>query len=474
MAIQNHYKQIDPKLIHVDRESRQRRIIDTSDLEPSIRQHGVLSPLLVEARGEELWLIFGERRLTTALKLGLALVPVRLASELTPIERQLIELEENVKRSDLTWRDQCAAIGKLHESYVVAAPADAPWTQTATAEKLGFSPTHIGRTLRVFRDLDSPKIAGAPELVSAFNILVRSDERKCADALSDLMETTAAVLAPPAAQPTATAQDASTAPTDAPAPAAPPVPAAPLAPPESILQTSFLTWAPSYDGPRFNFIHCDFPYGIDFNAGFGGAGAVLLSRTAEERAANRATTYDDSPDTYWSLCRCLAENLDRICAHSAHLMFWTSADQIAETLEFFRQHAPSLIFRKIPLIWHKSDNRGILADPKRAPRHIYEVALIAAREDRLLVRATSDVYSAPTDKSHHPSTKPEPMLRYFFQMFVDEGSKVLDPTCGGGSALRAAESLGAAQVLGLEIDPDHCAAARSALRSFRTIRALSA
>ena len=113
---------------------------------------------------------------------------------------------------------------------------------------------------------------------------------------------------------------------------------------------------------------------------------------------------------------------------------------------------------------------GILADPNRSPRHVYETALVASQEDRLIVRSVSDTYGAPTDKSHHPSTKPEPVLRHFLAMFIDENSRVLDPTCGSGSALRAAESLGAKYVLGVESDPEHYAAAQSALRTFRTLR----
>jgi DNA modification methylase len=44
--------------------------------------------------------------------------------------------------------------------------------------------------------------------------------------------------------------------------------------------------------------------------------------------------------------------------------------------------------------------------------------------------------------------KPEAILRHFFEMFVDENTLMLDPTCGSGTALRAAKSLGAA--LGIE------------------------
>ncbi len=79
--------------------------------------------------------------------------------------------------------------------------------------------------------------------------------------------------------------------------------------------------------------------------------------------------------------------------------------------------------------------------------------------------------AAPTSKEHHPHTKPEPVLKHFFQMFVDRNTRMLDPTCGGGSSLRAAEALGAEHVLGLEIDDDYVQNARKALNHSRVLRA---
>lgn len=51
------------------------------------------------------------------------------------------------------------------------------------------------------------------------------------------------------------------------------------------------------------------------------------------------------------------------------------------------------------------------------------------------------------------------MLEHFFRMLVDEHSRVLDPTCGSGMAIKAAEAAGAAFALGLERDLDFHAAA---------------
>jgi tRNA G10 N-methylase Trm11 len=65
------------------------------------------------------------------------------------------------------------------------------------------------------------------------------------------------------------------------------------------------------------------------------------------------------------------------------------------------------------------------------------------------------------------------MLRHFFQMFVDENTSLLDPTAGSGSALRAAESLGAKRVLGLEVDQEYAKNANVAMRNFRNLRKVS-
>jgi DNA modification methylase len=68
------------------------------------------------------------------------------------------------------------------------------------------------------------------------------------------------------------------------------------------------------------------------------------------------------------------------------------------------------------------------------------------------------------------SIKPEPVLRHFFEMFVDESTIFLDPTCGSGSSLRAAEAAGASYVLGLERNPEFAEQANDALRRARQLR----
>ena len=95
---------------------------------------------------------------------------------------------------------------------------------------------------------------------------------------------------------------------------------------------------------------------------------------------------------------------------------------------------------------------------------------MATRGSRQIVKVVADVYSGATYKRYHPSAKPEQMLKHFFTMLVDEHTRLLDPTCGSGTALCAAEDLGAQEVLGLESDETICGTARMLLRQQRALR----
>lgn len=55
-------------------------------------------------------------------------------------------------------------------------------------------------------------------------------------------------------------------------------------------------------------------------------------------------------------------------------------------------------------------------------------------------------------------------------MFVDKTTRMLDPTCGSGAALRAADALEAAHVLGLEINKQFAEEAAIALEESRRTR----
>lgn len=411
--------------IWLDREKRQRKTLtDIPGLAQSIATLGLINPIVIKRDFE---LVAGERRLAAHKHLGLIDIQCQYVDEIDPLYLHQLELEENIKRVQLDWRDECLAV----EEYDRLRRAQDPgWNQDKTGEALGITQANVSDRIRVAEAIKAgdKQIIEAPKYSVAKGIVERKAARAADGAIAAIRKTFGG------------SNGENKTPVEK----------------TTILNTSFVEWAESYDGPRFNFIHCDFPYGIGAD-GFNQGGAAAHGG------------YEDSAETYWNLCRSLARNLNRIATDSAHIMFWFSMEYYHETLQFFADETDFKI-NKFPLIWTKSDNSGILPDATRGPRRIYETAFFGSRGDRPIVRACSNSHAAPSVRGRHMSEKNEAMLRYFFGMFVDENTAILDPTCGSGSALRAADSMGAAYVQGLELNPEFATLAEAEFRKARALR----
>lgn len=445
---------------------RQRKDIkNLGELEDSIRRVGLLNPIIVK---RDFTLVAGERRLRAWQELRASeeiiggtlyeTIPVHFLDEMDEHELRIVELDENIKRQDITWQEQMQAVSEIHR---LLAKDDPQWNAAATAERLGLSTASISRYLTIAREsAESEKILAAPTVSSAMGMIKRSEERKeqeSKNALSDLLrgvELEIEDLGQPRSPDEPELDLEETAPQSTPALGSAPIPAK-----DSILCEDAIKFMATYSGPRFNIIHCDFPYGIDFDSGW-------------DHSAEQWEGYEDSPEIYWELLKALGNFWDNIAAPSAHLVFWFSMKFHEETRKFFAEHIPQVTLDPFPLVWVKSDNRGSLPDPNRGPRRVYETALFGSAGDRKIVRAVGNAYAAPSQRasSIHISEKPEPVLKHFLGMLVDETSTLFDPTCGSGSALRAAEALGARRVLGLEKNEGFANAARKALDGARVLR----
>lgn len=410
--------------IIVDRADRQRRELRNIDeLAETIQRLGLIHPLVIDQDGK---LIAGERRLTAIRQLGWTHVPVQMVEDLSDYELQCIELEENVKRENLTWQDEVAALARFHQLKVAHEPS---WSQEDTAAAVGYSQPEVSKKLLVAAQMTNEVVAGADRFAGALNIVQRNAERKKASVLDSIGTAVDSTILTPEEQ------------------AAAPAPEIVI----PLLNVSFHDWQETYDGPKFNLIHCDFPYGINV------ADSPRMDATIKDH-------YEDSPDIYWDLLDRLALSMDNVVAESAHLIFWHSMkmNQRGETTA--RLEKMGWKCNPFPLIWHKSDGSGIAPDPQRGPRQTYEAAIFASRGDRKITQegcvANSFAHPGRRDGAIHASEKPYAMLRHFMRMVCDEYSIVLDPTCGSGNALKVAEDLKAAKVLGLEQLPEFYEIAR--------------
>jgi ParB/RepB/Spo0J family partition protein len=446
-------------LIWVKRDSRQRRKLEPDPaLQQSIKRVGLINPIIIT---KDYQLIAGERRWEACKALNMQIIAVRWFEDLNIDELKVVELEENIKRKDLTWQDSTRAIAELHFLYGKKDPA---WNQRMTAEALSIDAGHVSNTLLVATHLKDPRVAKATSVNEARNLIRRRKEREDETEINDMAIFARGMVIGETGKPSSLLQNVVTPQTQVQALPEPEIAVeaswSRAAVERAIRQENFLEWAPNYTGMSFNLIHCDFPYGANV---FDGAGQF--------KPEDQEGAYSDQAVDYWTLTECLIKNLDHLLSPLGHIMFWLSPKPavMARTMRLFEANGPSIEFYPYPLIWHKSDNSGIVGDSQRWPRHTYEAALLAYRGRRPLVRTVADSYSGPGDRKLHPSCKPEPMLRHFFAALVDGNTRFLDPTCGAASSLRAAESLGALSqnVLGLEIEERFVSVGREALLSFR-------
>ncbi|MBI5621777.1 ParB/RepB/Spo0J family partition protein [Candidatus Falkowbacteria bacterium] len=123
----------------------------------SIREHGILQPLIVTRQGGDYELIAGERRLRAAKTLELPSVPaiVREASESEKLEFAIIE---NVQRTDLNPIEEAAAYQRLIDEFSL--------TQEAVAQKVGKSRAAVTNTLRLLNLPEAVQVAIANEKIS--------------------------------------------------------------------------------------------------------------------------------------------------------------------------------------------------------------------------------------------------------------------------------------------------------------------
>ncbi len=111
------------------------------ELSESIKEHGVLQPLIVRPLTDGSYqLVAGERRWRASRLAGLTEVPV-IVRALTDAEASVIALIENLQREDLNPIEEAEGISKLIEEY--------SFTQEQAAAKLGKSRSALTNTLRL-------------------------------------------------------------------------------------------------------------------------------------------------------------------------------------------------------------------------------------------------------------------------------------------------------------------------------------
>lgn len=116
---------------------------ELADLATSIREHGIVQPIVVRpAQGGRYEIIAGERRWRAAQQAGLAQVPVILRDVDDRVALELAIIE-NVQRSDLNPLEEASGYQSLIDEH--------QYTQADLAQVIGKSRSHVANTLRLLK-----------------------------------------------------------------------------------------------------------------------------------------------------------------------------------------------------------------------------------------------------------------------------------------------------------------------------------
>lgn len=422
------------------KENRQRQEFDPDamqELKCSIEDRGLLHPPVLRNENGQMVLVAGERRLkaiSEIFELGgtfmhnrqvfggdSTTIPYTDLGDLSLLEAEECELDENLKRRDLTWQEHAQAVSRLHtlrdtqrrslNSELVETDAMLPsHTVADTAmELLGRSDGSYQDSIRteilVAKHLDNPAIAGAKTAKEALKIL-KSEESRAKNI--ELAKTVGASFNAHAHQ---------------------------------VLNMDCLAFmADTANHNRFDVILTDPPYGMGADS-FGDAGGKMTGINHH---------YDDSLASWKTLMKSWSVLSYLVAKPQAHAYVFCDIDNY-HALKFMMEEAGWYVFRT-PFIVFKL-NSGRVPLPTQGPRRQWECLLYAIKGDKPVNHIYPDVISVSGDDNlGHGAQKPVALYQNLLQRSVRPGDEVLDPFAGSGTILPACHTY-QCRATAIEMDP---------------------
>ena len=416
------------QLIEIDKiiikPNRQRQEFDQKALEEltaSLRKR-MMHPVVLREETEGMSLVAGERRLrviTDMHMLGEPLyfndqrvpegfVPYTTLGQLSELEAEEAELEENLHRKDLTWQEQAAAMSRLHKLRSTQAQAAGRiHTVADTALEVkgrsdGSYQDSVRKDIIVAKYLHDPEIAKAKTVEEAFKALKRQETTQKNIQLAQAVGKTYSTSL------------------------------------HKAYNVNCLDWMESCEAGVFDVILTDPPYGMGADSfGDGGGG----------RLANSEHHYKDDYAHWKNLMFSWAKLSFRVTKPEAHAYVFCDLDNFHE-LKKMMQDAGWYVFRT-PMICTKP-NSGRVPLPDEGPRRQWEMLLYAIKGHKKTTAIYPDVITTFQDAGlQHGAQKPVALYENLLQRSVRPGDKVLDTFAGSGTIFPAATTF-KCEAVGLE------------------------
>lgn len=413
--------------------TRQRKDIPQEhivELAKSIRENGLLHAPIVDSnftlitgdcrrRALELLTEQGAPYFYNGEEVLPAYVPVIITHLTSEIDLFRIELEENLRRKNLSHVDQAVAIAELHKmNQKLNGPATTLKDTGMELAAIQGKPFTSGDSTKVADALIVAQFANDPAVRAA-----RTAGQAARIAKKKIEQEFLASVGAKAGE-TKTRHE--------------------------VLTGSSFDLLPTLTPGSFDVILTDPPYGVDAHK-FGSAGFM-----------GEAHKYEDTVETALAAYQLVAETGYFLCAEEAHAFVFCDLVHF-DSIKLIFEIAGWSVW-KTPLIWYKGTTAHA-PRPEHGPKRTYETILFASKGDKKVMKLGLDVLDFPAvhhSAKLHPAEKPVKLLEELLSWTIVPGSRVLDPFAGSGPTLEAADGLGCDATL-VELDPKYAGIARSRL-----------
>ena len=342
-------------------------------------------------------------------------VPASLLGDLDEIAAEEAELDENIRRKDLTWQERSSAMArlmKLRQKQAAVenrpAPTYADIAQEVKGRSDGGYQDSIRKDILVAAHLDNPAVAKAKSADDALKILRAEEQRVRNEKLAEVVGKTAS------------------------------------ADRVRVFNENCLDFL-SRTSESYDVILTDPPYGMGAHQ-FGDAGG---------RLSHASHVYDDSPEHWEQLMSAWCGAAFRVAKSQAHAYVFCDIDRFHRLKELMTD-AGWDVFRT-PLIYYK-ENTGRVPRPEHGPRRQWEMILYAIKGNKPVTHIYPDVIIAKSEEASvtHGAQKPSALFQNLLQRSVKPGDRVLDTFAGTGPIIPAGTAL-QCYVDAVELDSAHYA-----------------
>ena len=377
---------------------------DLSELAQSIKQRGLLQPMLLVPTSEDgVYEVAAGRSRFKAMTEVLGMEEFEEGNHFIvrrEVDPLVAQLEENVKRKDFSPLEVANLINTIHQQkqaeHGVAVPgASGGWAIKDTGKLVGMSSSTVAGYLKLWRNRD---------IVDAGMSASEALEKVRNERASDMINKVRKVIAEKVHEKIKELDDSFV-----------------QACIDNFKHADAIEYVRSLN--EVNHVITDPPYGINYDE--------VASGGVDYKA------YKDSVDDYWVMMKTLVPEFARI-VNDGYIVIWCAIENVGILKALMEDN--DIVVSSTPLAWVKTKTPGFTSQPDRMLASCYEVAIYGWRGSPQLNRkGKKNYFEFPAVKSGriHVAQKPVELMSAVIKTFTRKGESVLDCFGGSGSTLRA-------------------------------------